>query len=133
MMIAMIAAAALTVGCAGTPTEPSAPVPSQGGIWPGTVTAVASSSDIRITNQTERPISYVAFEQELAARVQFAACANGPQCASIVQGATGVLPWSGVGGYDPDKRTYLLYWWQLITEADGTVHVGSIQTIQISR
>jgi hypothetical protein len=132
-VITFLAGAALLAACRQPFTDPKIdPTPSSG-IWAGYVSATATTAGIRVTNQTERPVSYAAFEQQTAGVVLFLACAGGPQCPSLAPGATRVLPWSDVGGYDPSRNRFVLYWWQIVTEPDGTVHGGTMQTVTVTR
>jgi hypothetical protein len=132
-VITLLAVGILLAGCRKTSADPlSDPTPSAG-IWAGYLSATATSDGIRVTNQTERPVSYAAFEQQTDGEVLFLACAGGPQCPSLAPGATRVLPWSDVGGYDPARNRFVLYWWQIVTEPDGTIHGGPLQTVTLSR
>src|SRR2546423_10524856 len=132
-IVTLLACAALTAGCRHVTTDPLSDVRPRSGIWAGYVSATATTDGIRVTNQTERPVSYAAFEQQTDGEVLFLACAGGPQCPSLAPGATRVLPWSDVGGYDPSRNRFVLYWWQIVTEPDGTVHGGPMQTVTVTR
>ena len=103
------------------------------GIRAGEVTAEPSAEGIRIVNQTERPVAYRAYERDLAARTGVGACAGGPGCPTLAPGAAATLSWSSVDGYDAGKTAYVLYWWQVYTEPDGTVRVGYLQHVLVTR
>jgi hypothetical protein len=65
--------------------------------------------------------------------ILWAPCVGGPSCRALVQGATKMLPWSEVSGYDGAKKEFVFYWWQAITDADGVTRPGAVQSVLLSR
>jgi hypothetical protein len=108
---------ALASAC-GSPTRPD-----------GEVSAVATAEGIRAANGTSRPVLYLVFEQGLTGAIDFVPCEDVAVCPSIAPGATVTIPWSEVMGYDPRRRTYLLYWhhaapaWLPIEPSFGQIEV----------
>ena len=102
----LAAALAASIACA-SPT----PGPASAG---AEVSARADGvSGIRLRNETNRPIYYVAFERSYAARVQFAPCTDAPRCPSIAPNSEGTIPYSAIGGYEAGAREAVVYWWHL--------------------
>lgn len=80
---------------------------------PTDAVAVAAADGIRLTNRTDRPIYYAAFERGYSTRVMFAPCTDASRCPSIAPRQEAVIPFSLIGGYEPGKREAVVYWWTL--------------------
>ncbi len=71
--------------------------------------AEVSGTELVLRNQSNTPVHYVVFEQELASRIDWiASCKDDNQIKSqnLVR-----LPFSSIAGYRSDARV-VIYWWR---------------------
>lgn len=81
-------------------------------------TRVAGAT-VELSNRTDQPVYYVAFESELATRIRFAPCADPEACASVAPGRTRTIPLAEVAGYHPRASSVIVYFWHLVPAAEG--------------
>jgi hypothetical protein len=127
---ALVLALTAAAGC--ETVDPFGPL-EVNGIQAGTLTVAAATSGLTVTNQTERPVYFVAFEAELATLIDWVPCTGGSGCNPVVQGERRVVAWSSIPGYAPGKTRYLVYWWNTEVGPDGQPRATNIQTVPVSR
>lgn len=77
------------------------------------------STGVELSNRTDQPVYYVAFESELAMRIRFAPCVDPEACASIAPGRTRTIPLSEVAGYHSRATSVIVYFWHLVPSGEG--------------
>lgn len=128
---ALALALAVAPGC--ETVDPFGPLTGVNGIQAGTLSVAAATNGLTLTNQTERPVYFVAFEAELATVIDWVPCTGGAGCTPLVQGERRVVAWSAIPGYAPAKTRYLVYWWNAEVGPDGRTRATNIQTVAVSR
>ncbi len=86
----------------------------------GGVSVAATGSALRLTNQTQQPVFYAAFERGYLALILWAPCDDPEQCSRVEPGQTISIDYNSIGGYEPGAREAVVYWWHLIQKADGS-------------
>lgn len=109
--------------------EPATP----GVLQAGYVAVTPTAEGLAVMNQTERPVYLFAIEQETDTRADWLPCTGGPGCPALAQGERRVIAWSSVSGYAPEKRSYVLSWWHVEAKPDGSLRVGAIQRLIVTR
>ncbi len=92
------------------------------------VTVSPVPDGLRLVNATDRPIAYTVFERGYLAL--FAPCLDpGPGCLRLATGARAVVPYAEIGGYTPDAREAIVYWWHLVPDGAGGYRAEEIHSI----
>jgi hypothetical protein len=115
-----------------TDTPDVSPVTSgaNGGIWAGNVQVRGTGTELRVNNNTTKPIGYFVVETNMAMRIKWAPCTGGDGCKSIAPGET-VIPASEINGVDATRREVHFYWWHLVADRDGRLQPDSVRSTTV--
>ena len=117
----------LTLTCAvflACDTHPSEPY----GLGRTEVSVRAVQEGIRLTNMTDRPIGYTAFECDFAALVNWAPCVDLTRCPAVAPGVTVVIPYADIGGYVPGARKAIVFWWHVVGDGADDNRVEDVRS-----
>ena len=76
-------------------------------------------AELVLTNATERPVYFAAFEEQTAAVTFWAPCDDPERCPHVAPGERKLIPYSAVSGYRPGAEVALVYWWHLVPKPGG--------------
>lgn len=100
----------------------------------GQLSVQVAAPNLILTNSGGRPIHYLVFEADFAARALWGPCTNPDQqeCPPLGSGQKRVIPMSEVYGYEPGKEQHVIvYSWHLVPEGQGRWRVDSLQSTTI--
>ncbi|MES2305701.1 MAG: hypothetical protein V4558_09340 [Gemmatimonadota bacterium] len=114
------------VGCSnGSPVGPVVEHP---------LNAAVTSGGLTLTNSTDTPLYYQAFEKVWGTDGLFtwAACTRPATCPSVpAHGATSV-PYTSIDGYTTDARQALVYYWELAPAAGAEHQVRNLRSTVVN-
>ena len=105
-----------TLACGGT-TDPASDHVSPESV----VRATAAGDGLQLTNPTAKTIYYTVFEHDWGTRGLFlwGLCVDPVGCPSVQARATVTVPYSTIGGYTPEAREAVVYYWELRPTGSG--------------
>jgi hypothetical protein len=103
--------------------------PASGGIWAGNVTVEPTAAGLRVGNNTERPIGYVAFARDILPVITWRPCEQPTGCPTIIQGERRTIAPADIPGLQNGKGDVVFYWWHLVQGRDGKLQADSIREV----
>jgi hypothetical protein len=116
---AIVALALIIGGCR------DATAPTQGDI------SISSSAEgLMIVNGTGYPIHSVEMESGVLALIDIMPCDH--VCEVQLPGVRRVVPWASVIGYASDRSDYLVYWFTVEANPDGSFRSGPVHITRLN-
>jgi hypothetical protein len=102
-------AALLALGCGDQPTAVNA----------GSVSAVAASGVLHVTNNSVRPVHYLIIDRCALALFDWIRCA-GPTCPSLPGRTSLAMPYDSIPFYSAETtKEAVVYWWYSVSDGSG--------------
>ena len=98
----------------------------------GSVTATLGEDGILVSNGTDRPIYWAAFDRDALALLLWAPCTEPATCPRIGSGRTVLISFDAVGVWGPTSREAVFYWWHLVRDGEGGYEPDEIRSIVLS-
>jgi hypothetical protein len=96
----------------------------------GTVRAVTTRSEVRVTNRGQAPVFVAVIGREVSALIDWYPCVHGALCPPpIAQGDTRTVPRPTFR--DRPEREANVYWWRAVTGPDGVLRPDSVRVVTV--
>lgn len=119
-----IAVLAIAIAVAGCHKDPVAAVTSDTAL----VSATRVATGIRLTNNTDRGVAYVASNPMWLGLLGL--CADpGPECVKLAPGASVVIPFSEIYGYTTEATEASIFWWHVVPDGHGGYTQDEVTTV----
>lgn len=120
LVIACLALSVLAGACSPGPLDPAVALNVE----------VASRGSLALRNASARPVYYLVFERDFAARALWAPCTNADQCPRVDPHAAVRVEYGTISGYEQGSRQAIVYWWHLV-ERDGGWVVDQVRSVVV--
>ena len=97
----------------------------------GDISVSSSTEGLVIVNGTGSPIHSVEMESGVMALIDLMPCDRG--CEVQLPGVRRVVPWSSVIGYGSDRPDYIVYWFTVDANPDGSFRSGPVHITRVGR
>ncbi|CAN5743383.1 hypothetical protein BH23GEM7_BH23GEM7_35290 [soil metagenome] len=91
----------------------------------------ATGSVLRLTNHTEQPVYYLAFEREMLALALWAPCTNPQECPRIAPGEQISVGYESISGYEAGKQEAVVLWYHLHPDSGGGFEPDSLRSVVV--
>ena len=83
---------------------------------------------VRVTNLTDRPIAYAVWNRGWLAL--FGPCTEmGPSCPRLAPGASVIVPYSDIAGYDASATEASVRWWHVLSDGQGGLRADEVHEV----
>lgn len=97
----------------------------------GSLEVEATGSVLLLTNHTEHPVYYLAFEREMLALALWAPCTDPQECPRVQPGEQISVSYESIGGYEPGKQEAVVFWYHLRPKAGGGFEPDSMRSVVV--